>query len=117
MAQQLTPKEFSKYLKRDQRCYHCGISDDTLVPQHRDGRGMGGVKSRNNAANIIVLCSAANGLLESNAKFAEAGRNRGWKLASWQEATAVPVYDTMGDCWWLLDLFGNRQQVQPQLLQ
>lgn len=70
---------------------------------------MGGVKSRNNTANIIVLCSYANGQLESNAKFAEYGRQHGWKLASWQDPTEVPVFDTMNNCWWLLDLNGNRQ--------
>jgi hypothetical protein len=99
----VTPKQFQKYLDRDKHCYHCGTTDDTLIPQHRAGRGMGGVKSRNNAANIIVLCSFANGMLESCAKFAEAGRQRGWKLASWQDPTATPIYDTINNCWWQLD--------------
>jgi hypothetical protein len=113
----LTPKQFQQFLKRDQVCYHCGINNDTLIPQHRAGRGMGGVKSRNTAANIIVFCSYANGLLESDAKFAELGRNRGWKLHSWQEPTTTPVWDVFNACWWLLDDQGNRTlTVQPDLV-
>ena len=108
----MTPKQFQQFLNRDRHCYHCGITDDTLIPQHRAGRGMGGVKSRNNTANIIVLCSFANGLLESDAKFAELGRERGWKLNSWQEPTTTPVWDVFNACWWLLDDRGFRQMVE-----
>jgi len=31
----VTEKQFRKYLARDSHCLHCGLQDDTLVPQHR----------------------------------------------------------------------------------
>lgn len=102
----MTGKEFAKYLARDlSRCYHCGKAGDDLVPQHRISRGMGGSKSqlRNQPANIITLCSEANGKLESDAAFMKLGAARGWKLASWQEPEAEPVYDAYARVWWLLD--------------
>lgn len=96
-------KEFAKFLKRDLgRCYHCGISDETLIPQHRSNRGMGGGGS-NDASNIIVLCSLANGLLESDPQFALQGRENGWKLNRWQDSSLEPVYDAYGGFWVYLD--------------
>jgi len=106
----MKPKEFRTYLNRDQGCYHCGQTGDTLVPQHRAGRGMGGSKTRNRPANIIVLCSLANGLLESNANFANKGRLYGWKLHSWEDPTLTPVYEVATGKYWLLDDQGNRQE-------
>jgi hypothetical protein len=52
-------------------------------------------------SNIIVLCAEANGLLESNAKFAELGRKLGWKLRNHEIPTQVPVFGHGG--WWLLN--------------
>lgn len=100
----MKPAEFRKYLDRDGgECYHCGTNDATLIPQHRAGRGMGGVKSRNRPSNIITLCSYANGLMESDAKFAELARNRGWKIESWQDPTSVVVFHAPTAQWWLLN--------------
>jgi hypothetical protein len=100
----VTPKEFNKYLERDfNRCVHCGKSDDTLIPQHRSNRGMGSVKSRNRPSNIVVLCSAYNGLIESNAQEARRARNNGWKLSSHQDSLFEPLWDAVDRSWWLLD--------------
>jgi hypothetical protein len=52
-------------------------------------------------SNIVVLCSQANGLLESNAKFAELGRKLGWKLRQDETPTEVPIFGYGG--WWLLN--------------
>jgi len=105
----MNKKEFAKFLARDVCCSHCGTTDDTLVPQHRQSKQMGGSKLLDKPSNILVLCSEANGLLESNAKFAELGRKFGWKLRRGQEPENTPVY--MGDGWFLLDNDYNRKKV------
>jgi hypothetical protein len=98
----MNKKQFDKYLARDQGCWHCGSTGDDLIPHHRLNRGMG---SKNRLAeqpsNIIVLCAEANGLLESNAKFAELGRQFGWKLRQHEKPTEVPIFGHGG--WWLLN--------------
>jgi len=101
----MTPKQFQKYLDRDLgRCWHCGTTDATLVPQHRLGRGMGNgnrVKA-DSPANIIVFCSLANGQVEADARFAEAARLNGWKLSSWQTPADAPVFDYTTQTWFAL---------------
>ena len=102
MAARLTRKEFQRLLDRDGSCYHCGRIDDTLIPQHRKGRGMGGSKERNRASNVVVFCSWANGELEGNATFAARARELGWALRSGQDSATTPIRDATGT-WWLLD--------------
>ena len=99
----MTPKQFEKYLVRDYHCYHCGTSDETLIPQHRAGRGHGGSKAANQPANVIVLCSAANSLLESDATFAQLGRQHGWKLSRYADPLVEPVFDVLTETWFVLD--------------
>jgi len=100
----MTPKEFKKYLLRDLSCLHCGADGDDLVPQHRLNRGSGGKNSKaNRPSNVIVFCSYANGLAESDAHFADVCRLNGWKLRSWQEPSESPVLDAPSGVWWLLD--------------
>ena len=102
MTPSMTKKEFDKYLERDLGCWHCGSQGDDLIPHHRLNRGMGSKnKVANQPSNIIALCSEANGLLESNAEFAELGRKLGWKLGSYEKPTEVPIFGHGG--WWLLD--------------
>jgi hypothetical protein len=104
MADGVTPAQFQLYLIRDQRCWHCGTTDDTLVPQHRIGRGMGGKKKKaEQPSNVLVLCSWANGELESSAAFAETGRRNGWKLSSWQDPETEPAFDVFTGRWFTLD--------------
>ena len=99
----MTPKEFARYFARDKHCLHCGADGDDLIPQHRANRGSGGSKKRDVPSNIIVFCSQANSMAESNAEFARLCRLRGWKLSSWQEPSAKPVFDAVAGVWWLLD--------------
>jgi len=108
----MNSKEFQKYIRRDEGiCCHCGTDDDTLVPQHRLGRGMGGSKERDVPSNIIVICSLANGQLESNATFAQMGRDFGWKLTQGQDPKKVPVW--LADGWYLLDDVFGKKKVNP----
>lgn len=92
-----------KVLQRDVSCWHCGRMDDTLVPQHRKNRGMGGSKLLDVPSNLIALCSAANVLMESDAEFREKAIFYGWKLESWQFPDSVAVYDAMKGDWFLID--------------
>jgi hypothetical protein len=102
MIRSMTKKEFDKYLARDRGCWHCGSTGDDLIPHHRLNRGMGSKNSKaSDPSNIIVLCSQANGLLESNAKFAELGRQFGWKLRQHETPTEVPIFGH--GAWWLLN--------------
>jgi 5-methylcytosine-specific restriction endonuclease McrA len=105
----MNKKEFDKYLQRDNyKCCHCGLDDDTLVPQHRKNRGFGGSKERDKPSNILTFCSAFNTLIESSAEAARAARMNGWKLDSWDDPTEVPFYS--GGAWYILtDDFGRFQ--------
>jgi len=102
--------QFQKFLDRDQHCPHCGTTDDTLVPQHRANRGAGGYKAGNQPANVIVLCSAFNTAMESDALKAEQARKFGWKLGRYVEPTEAPYYDSVSGTWWLLDNFFGKQR-------
>jgi len=100
----MTPKQFAKFLKRDGHCLHCGSTGEDLIPHHRMNRGQGGKNGvAGSSANIIVMCSAFNGLMESDAASAEQARANGWKLASWQKPAEVPVYDAYLAAWFILD--------------
>lgn len=106
----MTPKEFAKYVARDRYCLHCA-EQEAIAPNHRSNRGMGGSKKRNHPANIVVLCSLVNGLIESDAGWATMARAHGWKLASWEDPYFVPVYDATTGRWWRLDDAFGRVEV------
>ena len=108
----MTPKQFAKYLDRDGSCYHCG-DVETAVPNHRANRGIGGSRKRDHPANIIVLCSEVNGLIESDALWASKAREYGWKLNSWDDPFWVPVFDAVWGVWWLLDDEWGRTRLSP----
>lgn len=109
----MNSKQFSKYLNRDGHCYHCGLDDDTLIPQHRVGRGMGGSKTLDRASNIIVLCSAFNGLIEADADAARRARQYGWKLDSWVDPLFEPVFDSLTRTWFMLDDDFGKESLYP----
>ena len=97
----MNKKEFQKYLDRDIACPHCGTTGPELVPQHRANRGMGGSKVRDRPSNIIVICSLANGLMESSPGFAARARSKGWKLLYHQDPLETPA--CLWDGWYVLD--------------
>lgn len=102
-VQTVTKKEFQKYLQRDfNRCYHCGINGDTLVPQHRLGRGMGGSKARDVPSNIITLCSYYNGLIEQDSSEKMRALKLGWALRSYQDPRETPVFCMTTGEWYVL---------------
>ena len=98
----MNKKQFQRYLDRDQYCQHCGLDDETLVPNHRASRGAGGSKSLDRPSNVVVLCSLFNGLIESDSRAAELARRYGWKLERWQKPDQEPIYDVMQQTWFIL---------------
>jgi len=96
----MTPKQFQKFIDRDKSCWHCGATDG-LIPHHRINRGMGGSKARHTPSNIIVMCAEINLLMESDPQVARKARRNGWKLESWRDTTAAPVY--RNGAWFRLD--------------
>ena len=109
----VTKKEFAKFLARDKHCYHCGIDDDTLVPQHRRNRGMGGSRMLSNASNIVVVCSHSNGMFEASEAASKAAQRYGWKLRAGQDTLTTPVFDAYDGIWYYLDDEFGKREVPP----
>lgn len=109
----MNKKTFQKLLDRDKACLHCGLVDDTLILNHRGNRGMGGFKAANNPANLIVLCSAMNLKIESNAVYANLALDYGWKISKHADPLIQPVYSVVDGEWWLLDDEFGRKVVTP----
>ena len=103
-------QQFARFMERDGGCVHCG-DVVTAVPNHRQNRGMGGSKKRNHPANIVVLCSEINGLIESDPVWATRAREYGWKLRPWDDPLFVPVFQPMWGVWWRLDDDFGREAV------
>lgn len=92
------PKRLLKALDaRDgHRCaWHWGGACDTatLVPHHRQNRGMGGSPSGMVLSQLVWLCAGLNGALESDAHLARVARHRGIKVPrnGFFRAADVPV--------------------------
>jgi hypothetical protein len=94
---------WAKVLQRDVCCWHCGRIDDTLVPQHRINRGMGGSKLLDTPSNLVALCSESNVLMESDSEFREKALMYGWKLMRYQIPKNTPIYDFYKGDWFLVD--------------
>lgn len=88
-------------MARDGGCVHCGETE-SVAPHHRVNRGMGGSKLRDNAANIVVLCSEFNGLIESDDRAADVARLYGWKLRAWEKPLETPLWHAGSKTWRLL---------------
>ena len=79
----------------------------TLTIHHRINRGMGGSRLLDGRANLLTLCATCNGLLESDAAFADLGRERGWKLFSWENPVETAVWFSWAAEWRRLDAEGD----------
>lgn len=108
-------RQFALYLARDLHCV-CGCvgREDTFVPQHRINRGMGGSKVLDRPANVIVMCSSANGLIESNAMWAKRARDYGWKLSRWDSPETTPFWDIATGTWNLINNIYGRTITQKE---
>lgn len=109
----MNQREFRRYLERDGgKCLHCGTTEG-LVPQHRRNRGMGGSRARDVPSNIIVLCSAANYLIEADAGWAQRAVAFGWKIQGMDDPEMTPVYDVTAQGWFALHDDYSREATQP----
>lgn len=84
---------YRKLFGRDQACVWHGwaCDQDTLVPQHRAGKGMGGSQRGDRLSNLVLLCSRFNGLIESDADVAELAREKGVKVSRSAITTLAPL--------------------------
>lgn len=74
---------------------------------------MGGSKARaERLDNLLMVCAAYNGLMESDADVAERAREQGHKLRSWQDFD-VPVWDVWSGLWYRLDPLGGKHPTRP----
>lgn len=64
---------------------------ETLVPQHRGNRGMGGFKSANRLSNLVWLDSAKNLEAESDPVVAAEARRRGIKISRYDNPEHTPI--------------------------
>ena len=105
-------KDLKTLRKRDAFCWHCGLDDDTLVPHHRQNRGMGGSPARDNLSNIILVCSRYNGLMESDSYWAARAREQGHKLMSHQDSAIAPCFDVTTGIWYRLNRDGSKVDIE-----
>ncbi len=112
----MKPAEFRKLVERDRYCLHCG-EVEAVSPNHRVNRGMGGSKARHRPANLVLICSLFNGLIESNSAAALMARQYGWKLQSWDSPESTPVHDRLTGKWYLIDNdYGRAEITEPKNL-
>lgn len=81
----------------------------TLVPQHRQNRGMGGSKAGMTITNLVWLCAEFNGRIEANAHTARAAIGRGIKVPRNGRYTAadIPILHAAHNSWGSLDEVGG----------
>lgn len=74
---------------------------------------MGGRKSLDTLANVILVCAVWNGRMESEAAIQKLAKEYGHKLEQWQD-TSHPVYDVAVGAWFVLDEAGERHHYQEE---
>lgn len=72
---------------------------------------MGGSKLLDRPANVVILCSNLNYLIEADYDAAKYAIQMGWKLNRNQDPEATPIYDGTKGEWFLLDNDFNRVQL------
>lgn len=100
----MSPTVFGWVLERDgHRCASCGTGGNTLVPNHRLNRGMGGSKARETPTNVVTMCYECNGIIESDATSRAIAVAYGWKLLTGDDPDTMPWYDKTLDTWFQPD--------------
>jgi hypothetical protein len=107
----MKPKLIQQLRDRDSHCYHCGVTND-LVPHHRRNRAMGGSKLLDKLSNLILVCSAYNGAMESDATIASQARDYGHKLGQWDNFD-TPVFDKVSRRWFMITDNGDKIETTP----
>lgn len=89
--------------ERDQGvCWHCGGSDNLTI-QHRANRGMGGSKTKDNAANLILLCWFVNFEMEASDVKARIAEKAGWKVSKYADPATIAIWHHPSQRWLLLN--------------
>lgn len=109
----MTPREFEKFLDRDQWCYATGTAGSALIPQHRVG-GMGGNRPQSPSA-IITFDSVTNGHIESDPWWQRKAYENGWKLRSGFDTLQCPVWHVRRGWLMLDDEFGVRAATTDEI--
>lgn len=96
-------------------CVDCGAVV-MLTVQHRVNRGMGGSKNLDRMSNLITMCVTHNVRLESDAEYAERGREYGWKVHRNRTVKPedVPVFYRPLRAWYLLNENGSKLRVDME---
>ena len=83
---------YRRLFARDLYCVWHGrdCDQETLVPQHRANRGIGGYKAGDALSNVVLLC-AYNSLIESDSVIAAEARQLGIKISRYADPRTVPV--------------------------
>lgn len=87
----ITDKVRRQVFDRDGGCCVVCATPIGLTIQHRVNRQMGGSQLLDFPENLLTMCAAHNQALEADARFAQRGREKGWKLPSWEDPKEVPV--------------------------
>ena len=82
------------------------------MPHHRANRGIGGSRVLDGLQNLILVCAAYNGAMESDADVAMQARDYGHKLSKFMSPVA-PVFDVWARKWYVLDEKGGKFQTEP----
>lgn len=100
-----TPKGLLRGLdERDgHTCAWTGMTSDTLVPQHRQGRGMGGSKAAHRLSNLVWLDSTLNGLIESDPAMQAEAVRRGIKVSRYEDIEEAKIEHAVHGLCRLLD--------------
>lgn len=64
---------------------------------------MGGDRSKNRLSNLVWLCAVVNGLIESDADWAERARDRGVKLSTFADPLGEAIRHAVHGWVWLDD--------------
>jgi len=88
-----TPKALLRALEARDGHHSAWTGNDveTLVPQDRSNRGMGGYKGNLRLSNFVWLESDINGLIESDADWAAEARRRGIKISRYENPADIPI--------------------------
>lgn len=86
-----------------------------LTIHHRINRGAGGSKLYDGIAFLLSVCTDCNSLMESDSAFAEAARDKGYKLRRHAkpaiDPTEIPVWYQNRNSWYLLDQDGHKTEM------
>lgn len=97
----ISKKLYALVFERDKGiCAYSGVSSDRLVVHHRANRGMGGAKSADVLANLVLVDSILNGRFEDDLQ-TQAGE-LGFKISRYARPDSIPLYHAGYGEWVLL---------------